>query len=86
MRMLRSAMQYHVHFLTIDVCVQGVSSSQSANHFTEFDVVVFLPCLPCACCAQRSMRGSEWVTAMYCLSVVLVLMLRLAWMCAGGES
>ena len=36
--------------------------------------------------AQRSMRGSEWVAAMYCLSVVLVLMLRLAWMCAGGES
>ena len=25
---------------------------------------------------QRSMRGSEWVTVMYCLSVVLVLMLR----------
>ena len=32
MRMPRSAMQYHVHFLTIDVCVQAVSSSQSANH------------------------------------------------------
>ena len=35
---------------------------------------------------QRSMRDREWVAAMYCLSVVLVLMLRLAWMCAVGES
>jgi len=38
-------MQYHVHFLTIAVCVQEVSSSQSVNIFSEFDVVVFLPCL-----------------------------------------
>ena len=28
------------------------------------------------CMRQGSMRGSEWVTVMYCLSVVLVLMLR----------
>jgi hypothetical protein len=46
------AQQCNVHFLTIAMCVQDVSSSQSANVFSEFDVVVFLPCLSCACCAQ----------------------------------